>query len=117
MLIQFSINNFKAFKDQVLLSMVASNYDITTREAENVLYDRASKQRLLKSTAVFGTNGSGKTSLFEALDWLRNFVICNTSCLPPDEKIPVKPFNRIAHSDQSGTAFELVASIVQTQYR
>ena len=32
MLLQFSIQNYKTFKDKVTLSLIASNYDKDTRE-------------------------------------------------------------------------------------
>ena len=33
MLIQFSVKNFRTFKDKATLSLIASNYDKDTREA------------------------------------------------------------------------------------
>ena len=37
MLIQFSLKNFKTFKEKATLSLVASNYDKKVREYENVV--------------------------------------------------------------------------------
>ena len=67
MLIQFSVSNFKTFKDKVTLSMVASNYDKETREAENVVMNSKHAIRYLKSAVIYGANASGKSKFMEAM--------------------------------------------------
>ena len=47
MLIQFSIKNFKAFKDKAILSLVASNYD-KERELENLVNFKECDVKILK---------------------------------------------------------------------
>jgi hypothetical protein len=117
MIIQFSVRNFKAFKDQALWSMVASNYDKVTREAENVYCKSGTKLRLLKSAAVYGANGSGKTTLIEALEWMCNFVL-NSSRIPqPGSKIPVSPYRWLTDSTSSTTEFEILFLLDSVQYR
>ena len=39
MLLQFSVKNFKTFKEKTSLNLVASNYDKDTREFDNVYND------------------------------------------------------------------------------
>lgn len=62
MLIQFSVENFRSYKDRAVLSMEASSdkehYDnIATVGSDN----------LLKVAAIFGANASGKSNIFLAL--------------------------------------------------
>ena len=63
MIIDFSFENFKSFKERQYFSMEAS----ATREREGNTFEvdviGVGKIRLLKSAAVFGANASGKTGL------------------------------------------------------
>ncbi|MBK7867742.1 MAG: hypothetical protein IPJ75_12630 [Ignavibacteriales bacterium] len=52
MLIEFKVKNFGPFRDENLFSMVASNYDKTTLEEDNVAKFEKFDLRLLKSAAV-----------------------------------------------------------------
>ena len=60
MLIQFTVKNYKTFRETATLSLVASNYDKITNEVDNVAYLDKFKMRLLKSAVVYGANASGK---------------------------------------------------------
>lgn len=62
MLLQFSIKNFRTFKDKATLSLIASNYDKETREQDNIATNESSL-RLLKSAVIYGSNASGKSKL------------------------------------------------------
>jgi len=62
MLIQFSFENYRSFKDPATLSMLASS---GKENPDNVFETSAGK--LLKSVAVFGSNASGKSNLIKAL--------------------------------------------------
>ena len=75
MLIQFSVRNFRTFKDKATLSLVASNYDKETREDDNVSAENNYELRLLKSAVIYGANASGKSKLVEALIFMKDFVI------------------------------------------
>jgi len=71
MIINFSVKNFGPIKDKQTLSFEA---DRSTR-LENAYVIKAGKKRLLKLALIYGANASGKTSLLEALEFLRNLVI------------------------------------------
>lgn len=62
MLLQFSVENFRSYKDRTVLSMEAS---ADKELPNNIIY--AGKDKLLKTAAVFGANASGKSNLFAAL--------------------------------------------------
>lgn len=76
MLIEFSVANYRSFREKVTLSMVASERDKTLpgNTFETGLTDAKgrplSPKRLLKSAAVYGANASGKTNLLGALDFM-----------------------------------------------
>jgi len=72
MLIEFKIKNYKCFKDEQTLSMVA-----TSDEAHPELIIKTGIKavpRLLKIAAIYGANGSGKTKILEALHNFRMLV-------------------------------------------
>lgn len=62
MLLQFTVKNFKSFRDEAVLSLEASN----DKEHDNNIIDDG-KDRVLKVVSIFGANAAGKTSLFNAL--------------------------------------------------
>ncbi|MCL2859107.1 MAG: ATP-binding protein [Oscillospiraceae bacterium] len=62
MLIQFSIKNFMSIKEKVTFSMIAGSGD---ENIENIINPNSS-DRLLKSTAIYGANASGKTNFIRA---------------------------------------------------
>lgn len=75
MLVQFTLKNYKPFKNEVRFSMVASNYDKTTRLEDNVVEIPKFGLKLLKSAVIYGANASGKSKLAEAMRFMRDFVI------------------------------------------
>lgn len=62
MLIQFSVENYRSYKDKAILSLEASTDKALS---SNVVDD--GNDRLLKVAAIFGANASGKSNLFLAL--------------------------------------------------
>jgi AAA15 family ATPase/GTPase len=70
MLIEFRVKNFRSFKDEQVLSMVASS----DKESlpNNVV--EAGKLRLLKTAAIYGANASGKSNLIWALYVMQRMV-------------------------------------------
>jgi len=72
MIIYFSANNFRSIKDTVTLSFEpekAQDLD------QYYLVEPIEGLKLLKLGLIYGHNGSGKTNLLKALDFLRCLVI------------------------------------------
>jgi AAA15 family ATPase/GTPase len=83
MLIEFSVQNFRSFKEKQRFTLVSSNYEKNL--PENVIERELpglSKTNFLSSAAVYGANASGKTNLFTALVTLRNFVAKSFQAAP-----------------------------------
>jgi hypothetical protein len=70
MLVQFRFKNFKSFKDEACLSLVSSNY---YKDLPQNLIPMQSFS-LLRGAVVFGANASGKTKLFQAVNFMRQIV-------------------------------------------
>jgi AAA15 family ATPase/GTPase len=72
MLVEFSVENFRSFRDKVTLSMLASP-DKSLRG--NITKCGALKdESLVNSAAIYGPNASGKSNLVNAIALLRNFI-------------------------------------------
>lgn len=108
MLLQFSIKNFRTFKDKAILSLIASNYDKDTREYENIVNNEIFGLRLLKSAVIYGANASGKSKLLDAFAFMRYFVINSSKESQKGEAIKVEPFRLDQKSKVEPTEFEVI---------
>ena len=107
MLLQFSIKNFRTFKDKATLSLIASNYDKVTREQENIVTNESSL-RLLKSAVIYGSNASGKSKLIDAFAFMRYFVINSSKESQKGETIEVEPFKLSTQTEDAPSEFEII---------
>ena len=70
MLIRFRTSNFLSFDQEQELSMIAGN----TKKKENHLIDE-NNLKLLKFSAIYGANASGKSNLFKAINFSKNIIL------------------------------------------
>lgn len=117
MLIQFSVKNFRTFKDKATLSFIASNYDKDTREEENIFQSTIYNLRLLKSCAIYGANASGKSKFIEAIVFMKRFVITSSKESQKGDKIPVEPFKLNSTSEKEPSEFEVIFTHENVMYR
>ena len=85
MIIEFRVKNHRCFRDEQVLSMVAG--------ADKSLPDNVFEEggfRLLRSAVIYGPNASGKSSLIEALGFMRDFV-ADSARSQPGDPITVNP--------------------------
>lgn len=87
MLITFSVENWRCFKDEVTLNMTAGR---ERQHLERLPTVKPFGLKLLPISAIYGANASGKTKLIEALAFLQQFVILGTQST--DQRIPVQRF-------------------------
>jgi len=76
MLIQFSVGNYRSFKDIATFSLLAANTGLEESDIhpENIFITR-NNLKLLKSAAIYGANASGKSNLASAIQFMRWFVV------------------------------------------
>jgi len=117
MLIQFTIKNFKCFKEEAKMSMVASNYDRATREDSNIFTVEKFGLRLLKSAVVYGANASGKTKLIEGLGFMKDFIYNSSKESQIDESIKVDPFRLNSETVNEPSIFEVIFIHENEMYR
>ena len=67
MLINFSVENYKSFKDQLLLNMTAAKRLKLDRTVPVIKYS----MNVLPVSGIYGANGSGKTNLVIAIEFMK----------------------------------------------
>jgi len=117
MLIQFSVKNYKTFKDKATISFVASNYDKSTREEENIHKDDKFELRLLKSSVIYGANASGKSKFIDAIAFMKRFVIISSKDSQKGDDIDLEPFKLNTESEKEPSEFEIIFIFKNTMYR
>ena len=114
MLINFSLTNYKTFRERTEWSMVAT--DDTTFEGDNVAAVPEFELRLLKSAVVYGANASGKSNLLRVLGLLKS-VIRGLLKAGPDEPFPMEPFRLNPTAAAEPSEMEIIFLASSTRYR
>ena len=105
MLVEFSVENYRSFKDKATLSMVASP---DRSHPENLVQAPGlEKDRLVRSAAVYGANASGKSNLLMGLDLLRNLVL-HSHAHQKGQRLNFTPFRMDKASSSKPTRFRIV---------
>ncbi|AHJ30345.1 ATP-binding protein [Nodularia spumigena CS-584] len=118
MLIEFSIGNYRSFKDKVTFSMVAAN--IVAKDPkidENNTFAVDDKLTLLKSAAIYGANASGKSNLAKAISFMKWFMINSSKETQSTEEIGVEPFRLSTETETEPSLFEIVFLLDGKKYR
>lgn len=115
MLVQFSVSNYKTFREKAVFSLVASNYDKKEHEDSNVFIEKDT--RLLRSAVIYGANASGKTKFLEALAFMKHFIYESSKDSQRGQKIDVEPFLFNEETENSPSEFEIIFNHKNTQYR
>ena len=70
MLLMFKVKNYTSFKDESILDMRATSY---TQHPAHVIHVN-DQLGLLKTTAVYGANASGKSNLISAMFFFEQYI-------------------------------------------
>jgi len=84
MLLKFYCSNYKSIKNEISFSMFSGSY----KRHENHIID-LKDNGVLRSSAIYGTNGSGKTNILLALQLLQKLVTVGTRDINQKLNIPV----------------------------
>lgn len=104
MLIEFSVTNFKSFRDRQTLSMVASS---RLGKRENVISPKVKGEKLpnlLKVAAIYGPNASGKSSLLTAINFVRD--VLSRAPRRDDKSLSADPFRFDVDLKEKPSTFE-----------
>jgi len=115
MLLQFTVGNFKSFREKVTISMEATSDDL--REDDNVAHIETPTLRLVKSAAIYGPNAGGKSNLIDAMARFRALVLGSSKDSQKGEPLAVSPFRLNSENENAPTHFEVLFLLQGTRYR
>jgi AAA15 family ATPase/GTPase len=121
MILQFSVSNYRSFRELQTLNMAASSHD-KTLPGNCIVTDLPglAGKRWVKGVALYGANASGKTTVLQALEALADMVKTSARMTDPKEPISqIEPFALAPGGPETPTAFALafVADGIRYEYR
>lgn len=105
-LIDFRVKNFLSFDDEQIFSLIAGK----GRNFNNRIY-QDSNSKILKFSALFGSNGSGKSNFVKAISFSKDYIIRG------NDRATIQQYNKINPlCKDSTTIFEYKLSIDKKVY-
>lgn len=102
----FIIKNYRSYRDRTELSFVASNKEGgKKKDLSPVWYKEINGKRILRLLLCVGLNGTGKSKMFSALNYLR--MIATAKPQKPSDKPEYRPFLLDNHSSTIPTELTL----------
>jgi AAA15 family ATPase/GTPase len=118
MLVEFTVGNYKSFKEPVNFSMVAAPLTAKDKSLDHNNIVRVSNQlSILKCAGIYGANASGKSNLIKAIRFMRNFVLNSSKETQFNDIIPIDPFRLSTETVDKPSFFEIVFITDGHRYR
>jgi uncharacterized protein len=118
MLIEFSVGNYRSFKEKVTFSMVAANLVSQDKSLDSHnIFGVDEELSLVKSAAIYGANASGKSNLAKALHFMMWFMVNSSKETQSIDKIGVERFRLSTEMDDQPSFFEIVFLLDGQQHR
>jgi len=106
MLIEFRVSNYRSIKDEQVLSLVPSK-DTTYSDSHLIETGYKSVPTLLKSAAIYGPNGTGKSNLIRAINYMRALVYESATIIQPGQPLNIQPFLLDSSTSMAPSEFEI----------
>ena len=108
MLIQFSVKNYRSFREEQTLSLVAGKDGAHL----DSLINCEGKLRLSKVASIYGANASGKSNLVKAMKAMRDLILVSATQMNLSDRIKfVSPFRLDTSTVQEPSRFEITLLI------
>lgn len=118
MFIEFSVRNFRSFRDLTTFSMIAAAIRSKDPEVDaNNRFALDGQPDLLTSAAVYGANASGKSNLVKAIGFMRHFVLDSVNETQATGGIDIDRFRLSVETAEQAAHFEAVFIVDGTRYR
>lgn len=112
MLVEFSVKNYRSIYDKITFSLEAASKN---EHDEHVI--EKSRQRILKTSVIYGANASGKSNLLKALVFMKDMVLNSSKESQFGEEIKSEPFLLNTQGMDEPTEMEAVFLINDALYR
>ncbi len=89
MFLEFTLENFKSFKNEATLSFIPG---VSSSLKSHVIGNTDNKYKVLRSAVIYGANGAGKSTLMDGASFMRDMVLNSPSHLP--ESTLVTPYHK-----------------------
>lgn len=109
MLIQFNFKNFKSFRDEATLDLSAAKM---TEFSDRVVLE--GNDKILPMAAIYGANASGKSNIYNAFEYMADYVIESFKYGDEEEKFEEykpTPFLFDSISNDAESSFEVYFTI------
>lgn len=117
MIVEFRVKNYRSFKSEQTLNMVASNYDKSLPENVMVpVLPGLGELRLVKAVALYGPNAGGKTNALRALQYLQWLVVNSAMGLKPGAGLPPEAFRLDVETEREPTILTLTFVAEKVRY-
>ncbi len=105
MLLEFQVENFLSFKETAKLSMIATS-SISKKELKDSVIHIEGVD-ILKSSAIFGANASGKSNFLNAIGFMKDFIFDSVKDISFGKEINTKFFKLSEETDKKPSTFEM----------
>jgi len=117
MIAEFTIENFRSFKEKNTFSLVATN----DKELSESNTFEGKRNRFLKSAIIYGANASGKSNFFNALVFFFNFSVHSGPRKQDGDPTDSVPFILSKQTESRPSSFEIIFFVPgergETRYR
>ncbi|MCG9042135.1 AAA family ATPase [Laribacter hongkongensis] len=118
MILEFRISNFRSIRDEQVLSLIANSSDKALAETHLAPTGLKALPQTVRTAVIYGPNASGKSTLLDALNYLRTVVAESATVIQPGQSYTLQPFKFDAEHAHAPTQFELTFMLegVRHQY-
>lgn len=113
MLLEFQVENYLSFKENTILSMIASN---SVKELSDSIITN-NKYKILSSAAIYGANASGKSNFLKAIHFMKTFIFDSSPDNKVRDKIEVSSFKLNSSSENRPSMFEMTFIVKEVKYK
>jgi uncharacterized protein len=107
MIIDFTIKNYRSFKDETVFSLEASGAKGKADNVAEVITKNGKKFRLLKTAVIYGANASGKSNIIRAFWSFRQMISLSFRNDVNDELLQAEPFELTTETIEQPVEFTL----------
>lgn len=110
MLLEYTCSNYKSIKEKIVFSTIAGK---DNQYAERLIpYE---KYKVIRSSVIYGANGSGKTNVLSSLAFVKNLVV-NSMNHQPGQRIFQAPHKLAAPETPSEFSMQFVKNGIRYAY-